>query len=440
MRTLIFSICAQNYVGLAAVLGASVRDHGAATDFRIYVADAIEGGAAAPDCVPAGPALAGIIDPTEFANMAFMYDVTEFCTALKAACFLHAFADGYDRCIYFDPDILLMSDLNRIISELDDCSILMTPHLCRASPDEGPRADRGILSTGVYNLGFLGLRRSAVADLFLRWWHQRLRHQAFSDSHDGLYTDQRWMDLVPSLFPNDDVRVWRHLGCNVAPWNYHERQIELDHDRYMVRVRAPAADERTAAVPLIFLHFSGFDFRQILEGRFDQLNLPDAAVHEDLRPLYALYGSAIRAVAEDLAQHLARPYGFGKFADGTSILSTHRRLFRVWRERHGTAVDPFVTGSGSFHQALKVRRLLGRGGPTEIASDKATIRTIDHPEKLLARARMVFRYLFKMVGRKYFFFLVRGINRLSHVENHYDTFMLDDAEIKSVSDTRTCEQ
>jgi hypothetical protein len=41
----------------------------------------------------------------------------------------------------------------------------------------------------------------------------------------------------------------------------------------------------------------------------------------------------------------------------------------------------------------------------------------------------VFRMLFRTLGRARFFLLVRSLNRLSHVEQHYDTFDLDRASI-----------
>lgn len=430
MKTLVFTICARNYIGLSRVLGESLARHGPDVDFRIYVAD----GTAAEDrgdpaILSAPEALAPFIDPVEFANMAFMYNITEFCTALKAACFMHGFGDGYERCLYMDPDIFVTADVGLITRELDNgAAILLTPHLCLPSPGEGPRPDHGILATGVYNLGFLGLRRNEETTRFLAWWHRRLRNRAFNDHYHALYTDQRWMDFVPSLFRADAVKVWRHLGCNLAPWNYHERQVEPAGDGFTVRPRQPGHPAE-GPVPLVFLHFSGFDFRRILDGRFDQLNLAGAPVHADLLPVYERYGAAIRALAGPVAHYLSAPYAFDRFADGAAVLPSHRRLFRVWRERHGDAADPFATGPGSFHEALRQRGLLGRDAAADLAADKASSRTVERPERLLTAARRVFRLLFRVLGRARFFFLVRSLNRLSHVEQHYDTFRLDDARI-----------
>lgn len=429
--TLVFTICARNYVGLSRVLGRSIAERGEDVDFRIYVAEGLDDELEDETLVSAPRALEPFISPVEFANMAFMYNVTEFCTALKAACFMRGFADGYERCIYMDPDIFLVADVGHITRELDKTAILLTPHLCLPASGEGPRADRGILATGVYNLGFLALRRSDETEGLLRWWHERLRSQAFNDHYNALFTDQRWMDFVPSLFPARAVTIWRHLGCNVAPWNYHERRIVRVEEGFVVSPRGPAVGMDEAGVPLVFLHFSGFDFRRILDGRFDQLNLAGAEVHPDLLPLYDLYGKAIRAAAEEMRHCLALPYGFDRFADGSPVLPSHRRLFRIWRERHGDAIDPFAAGPGTFQAALKARGLLGRPGGGDLAADKANARNVADADRLLGRARAIFRLMFRFLGRSRFFFLIRSLNKFSHVEQHYDTFRFDQAVIKT---------
>jgi hypothetical protein len=430
MSTLFFTICAKNYIGLAKVLGSSVAWHGREVDFRIYVADGCGPGWPADDpiIVSARDSLEAHIEPVEYSNMSLMYNVTEFCTALKAACFMRGFADGYEKCVYLDPDTFLTASVEHIERELDSSAILITPHLCLPVDTEGPRADHGILATGVYNLGFLGLRRGSETDCFLSWWHTRLRRQAFNDHYHALYTDQRWIDFVPSLFSADAVKVWRHLGCNVAPWNYHEREISRRGEELIVkprdgRIRNGRIDQ------LVFLHFSGFDFRKIANGDFTQLNLPGTEAYEDLQTVYALYAEAISKHSDEFANYLSFPYEFERFVDGTPILPSHRRLFRVWVERNGLAADPFGVGGRSFHAALAKRALLSKSYGADLAMEKATARSISQPGRLLAWARMGLRLLFRVVGRARFFFLIRSLNRLSQVEQHYDTFRLEEADV-----------
>lgn len=433
MTTVIFTICARNYIGLADVLRRSVVEHSRGVDFRVYVVDQAPGDQVCDASIlSARHVLSDLIPAHEYDNMAFMYDVTEFCTSIKAACFQHAFGDGYDSCIYMDPDIFLVADVDHILTALDGRNLLITPHLCVASAQQGPRRDSGILATGVYNLGFLALAAGEVTRSFLAWWHERLRSQAFNDHYSALYTDQRWIDFVPSLFPEGSVRIWRHLGCNVAPWNYHERRVAQRGDGFDITPRSPSATLVHAAVPLIFLHFSGFDFRRMLDGTFDQVNLADATVFPDLIPIYDRYGAAIRASADEMARYLALPYGYATFADGTAVLPSHRRLFRVWRERHGDAADPFGVGPGSLYHALKTRSLLGQSDGQALAADKATARTLRDADGLLRHALRFFSLLYRVLGRSRFMLLVRSLNRLSRIEQHYDTFGMDDAAITPV--------
>ncbi|MBW6526748.1 hypothetical protein KZ813_07855 [Sphingomonas sp. RHCKR7] len=433
MTAVIFTICAQNYIGLANVLRRSVVEHSRGVDFRVYVVDEAPGDLVRDTSIlSARQVLSGLIPPHEYDNMAFMYDVTEFCTSIKAACFQHAFGDGYESCIYMDPDIFLVADVEHILTALDGRDILITPHLCVASAQQGPRRDAGILATGVYNLGFIALAAGEVARSFLRWWHERLRSQAFNDHYSALYTDQRWIDFVPSLFPEKSVQVWRHLGCNVAPWNYHERRVTQRGEGFEIVPRSTSATLVDAAVPLIFLHFSGFDFRRILDGTFDQLNLADATVFPDVTPIYNRYGAAIRANAGEMVHYLALPYGYATFADGTAVLPSHRRLFRVWRERHGDAVDPFGVGPDSLYHALKTRKLLGQRDGQALAADKATARTLPNADGLLRHAQRLFNLLYRLLGRSRFILLIRSLNRLSRIEQHYDTFGMDDAAITPV--------
>lgn len=430
MRTVVFTICARNYMGLAHVLRRSVKRFHPELDFRIYVADGLEDGEEVEGEVLSGPiALRGILSATEYANMALMYNVTEFCTSLKAACFINSFADGFDKCLYMDPDVFVVHPLDEIMDALEDCSILMTPHICQPRLDEGPRSDRGILATGAYNLGFLGLRATADTDQFLGWWHERLRKQAFNDHHQALYTDQRWFDFVPSLFPAAAVKVWRHLGCNVAPWNFHERYISVSGDKFAVTPRPMnVVSGLQEQVPLLFLHFSGFNFRSIIDGHFQQLNLITAEAYEDLVPLYQLYSEAVQIDANAMRAYLERPYYFDRFVDGSPILPSQRRFFRAWRERHGDALDPFGTGVGTFHAALSSRGL-GASSKLDIAADKATASNTHHSRLLMTWAYRIFRGMFWVLGRSRFFILIRGLNLFTNFEQHYRTFNWDDADI-----------
>src|SRR5205807_1871850 len=81
---------------------------------------------------------------------------------------------------------------------------------------------------------------------FLRWWEERLEDDCRIDVAHGLFTDQKWIDLVPGLFPS--TAILRDPAYNVAFWNMHERQITREGDGYRVNGR-----------PAAFFHISGFN-------------------------------------------------------------------------------------------------------------------------------------------------------------------------------------
>jgi hypothetical protein len=80
----IFTICAKNYIGLAQALEKSVQQYNDNVDFYIVVADELDTGKEPP--VADNVLIAKSVLPIEenlWTNMAFKYNLTEFCTAIK---------------------------------------------------------------------------------------------------------------------------------------------------------------------------------------------------------------------------------------------------------------------------------------------------------------------------------------------------------------------
>lgn len=278
----------------------------------------------------------GRLPVPEFASMSFKYGVVEFNTAVKPF-LLSLLLDQYGEreVAYFDPDILVMRRLDELRAALATSSIVLTPHITRPIPDDGlTPSEPDIMVSGAYNLGFIGLRDTEETRRFLTWWGRRLEDGCRIDVARGLFTDQKWIDLVPGLFPG--TRILRHPGYNVAFWNLHEREIERMDDGYRVN-GAPAA----------FFHISGFD-----------PDRPDLVSKHQTRTRVEP-GSGLAALLEDYAARLARhgwreareeEYGYSRFADGMRVHALLRRLYLdldpAERRRLG---DPFrELGSGGF--------------------------------------------------------------------------------------------
>jgi hypothetical protein len=173
------------------------------------------------------------------------YRASELCFAAKPWAIAEMFRRGYDRVLYFDTDIVAYSTLAPVIGALDRAAILLTPHRIEAR-ERDTRSELVVLQAGVYNAGFIALRRSDAATAFLSWWQRKLEHDCVVDIARGLCGDQRFVDLVPAQF--DDVAIVREPGWNVGAWNLDERTLALAADGYTANGR-----------PLVFFHFSGHE-------------------------------------------------------------------------------------------------------------------------------------------------------------------------------------
>lgn len=240
------TIISRNYLSYARILASSWQQHEPGRRFYLLVVDGL------PDGTDAGPGVR-VLAPEElglssFDEMRRKYDVTELSTAVKPS-LLSLLLERYgeEAVVYFDPDILILRPLDELWEALAAASVVLTPHLVGPIPQDGRKpAELDILLAGAYNLGFVAVRGSEETRGFLAWWSERLRDGCRIDHARGMFVDQRWIDLVPGLFPS--TVLLRDETYNVAYWNLHSRPLERRGDRFFVQGR-----------PVAFFHFSGFD-------------------------------------------------------------------------------------------------------------------------------------------------------------------------------------
>ena len=245
---LAFSVCsiaAKNYLPTVCLLAESFRRHHPEIPVTVLVVDGDPtdplGGlpfeVLLPDALP--------VDRERFGQMATYYDVTELSTALKPSLLEFLLVRGADAVMYLDPDIEVFQPLDQLFALALEREIVLTPHVTRPVPRDGlVTSEESFLTCGQFNLGFVSV--SAAAGPFLDYWSERTRLFAVKDIAAGYFTDQRWVDAVPSLFEHVVVR---DTTCNVAYWNLHERQLEVDeHGLWTVE-----------GEPLKFFHYSGHD-------------------------------------------------------------------------------------------------------------------------------------------------------------------------------------
>lgn len=337
MRLVAGTIIAKNYVSYARVWARSFLAQHPGARVTVLLADRNDG-----YLDPAGEPFdlleAESLGIPEFRRMAFRYDVMELSTAVKPAFLQRLFETGNeDVALYFDPDILVLGPVTSALEALQTSNVALTPHALSPIPVDGRRpSEAAFLVSGAYNLGFVGLHRSAESTRLLMWWRDRLVRGGASAPEKGLFTDQKWIDLVPAFFAG--VEIVRDPCLNVAYWNLHERgEIRLAAGRYLVGAR-----------PISFFHFSGF-----LPTRPNLLSK-----HQDRYRLEEL-SRATRALFEEYAQAIGQegyhataglPYAYGAFADGEPINRTWRATYSDAEKLGLSWGDPFQVGPGSFRE------------------------------------------------------------------------------------------
>ena len=326
-QTAVFTICSRNYLALARTLLQSVRNvHPDWSPFLLLV-DEVEGGFD-PASEPAEVILASDLDIPEPKKFFFRYNTLEANTAVKPWMFDYLFAKrGVRRAIYLDPDIRVYRPLAEVERLMDEGALMvLTPHLLKRVDDDHYPNETHMLQSGAYNLGFLAVADKPMRLAFLAWWKARLERLCVSSVAEGLFVDQKWMDLAPSFF--EGIRILRDEGYNVAYWNLAARPISRRPDGWW-------AGER----PLVFFHFSGLPIDQ-------PANLSRYQNRHVLRPGEPAMTLVLDCLAEwrrnGLDQTRALPYAYACFADGQRIPDFVRRAYRGDLElRRKLGADPF---------------------------------------------------------------------------------------------------
>ena len=221
----VFTSITANYLPKASALAHSVKRVHPEAVFHVVLCDEM------PECSAATTApfdsIINVRDlPIEnLRSWIFKHRLVELCTAVKGTAFQYIAArHGAERIYYFDPDILVLNRLDGLERMLDQHSILLTPHLCVPETDIQAVLDNEhcCLMHGVYNLGFLAVKMTGQGRQFIDWWAERLRSFCYDEVENGLFTDQRWVDLAPAFF--DDIAIVREPQYNVATWNLTHRR------------------------------------------------------------------------------------------------------------------------------------------------------------------------------------------------------------------------
>lgn len=316
----------------------------------------------------------------------FEHDLVELATAIKPFALKKLLRkEGCEKVLYIDPDIVLFSRLDEILLELDNADIALTPH--QTEPDISLQAiinnEICSLKHGIYNLGFLGVSATKEGMRFAQWWSDRTYHFCRDDIPNGLFTDQRWIDLVPAFFEN--VAIIRSSRFNVAPWNLTNRTLSID--------LATPSTYLVNGQPLGFYHFTGFD-----SGAHRIMSEINSSNNEVVKKLVDWYADELSILANDKLSHTVWAYGF--FSNGEKVKREQRLLFRSSSDLKAKYENPYDANiSDSF---LNYWNLNGAG-----ASNLQNLSMKKHAPLIVFLILKVFTVIKKMIVnrsyRKYIF-------------------------------------
>jgi hypothetical protein len=277
------TVITKSHLAYARVLAASLREHHPELPLLVVLADEPEGRfdpAAEPyDLV----ALADIGIP---GLDAILPSATPFevATLAKPFALAHALDRGHGAALFLDPDTLVTGDLLELLDRTRRHAAVLTPHLLAPlTTRDRARRDLNIIVSGAYNAGVVGARDRA----FLRWWQARVLADCRHGPDEGVFYDQRWLDLAPGLF--DDVHIHRDPAVNVGHWDLPERLHGM-------------------SAPPRLVHFSGFDptTPEVLSWHAGRLAVGEP--HE-LAPLAVRYAEALESAGH--REIRTWPYAYG---------------------------------------------------------------------------------------------------------------------------------
>lgn len=262
----------------------------------------------------------------DFDAFVFRYDILELNTALKPYVFRWLRKrHSSEALVYLDPDIDVLAPLSSVEDALAQGALaVLTPHLNAPMTDGGHPGELAILGSGTYNLGFVAIGAHPAADALIHWWADKLEFGCVADPAAGLFTDQKWMDLVPGLFP--DVRILRDDGCNLAYWNLAQRAVAQRDGHWYANDR-----------PLAFVHYSGVDVdRPQLFSRHQ-----DRYRAGNIGALRSLYDDYLRRLASNgHHEYRHKPYAFAVFPDGEHIGRPMRAVYRQYFDKSCPQYEP----------------------------------------------------------------------------------------------------
>jgi hypothetical protein len=142
-----------------------------------------------------------------------------------------------DLLTYVDADIAFFSSSEPALREMADASIAIVEH-------RYPARLAALATHGRFNVGWLAFRRDEQGRAAIERWRAQCIEWCYDRVEPTRFADQKYLDEWPARF--DRLRVMRHRGVNVAPWNLDGEPVSPEGSGVAI-----------AGDPLVCFHFHG---------------------------------------------------------------------------------------------------------------------------------------------------------------------------------------
>jgi hypothetical protein len=338
--------CANNRFAQTVLSIQSFKRYHPNAQFLIVLADIAADKQKMLSFLPEGSQIIEIKDLNipHFDSFVFQYSVYEVCCAAK--CFGIQYAMEHfapEKIIYADSDLYFFSPLTEALEVLNDSSIILTPERLTPTQPYDRLRESFLLKLSTFNGGFFGVNKNNPESQWLvKWMQERMMQDARLDVMEGYFTDQKWLDIIPSIA--QQYTIIRHQGYNVPNLHITDRHCNFED--------TPPSVE---GMPIRFIHLAALDLPNRMlrfNHKRNQISSKSESIPSNHFPENAYFEAVQKILDIPGMIPLDAPHAYSFFADGESIHYRHRRYFRNITPWPYLPKNPFSFTRSGFERAI----------------------------------------------------------------------------------------
>jgi hypothetical protein len=284
------TIITANYFPKALALFKSIAQFDPGMQLQVLVADnePVAGNFAVPGGIRIIPVknLAGYGLVNDLYRKYAHIEMDFFRWSMKPVFITWLLENGFDKVLYMDCDMFFFNDYKFLFDELDNSSVLLTPHWENSNPLVDKDSFFTLFTNGFFPAGFIGVNKAGLPAM--KWWANACHFMMGSHINYGIHDDQKYLDIFPVKF--EHTKIIRHRGCNVGAWNYEEcRRVNVNGEVMI-----------NGQFPVIFIHFDGMMIKGIMRGH-DNLLAPHL---ERYKKVFGESGAKLPDFIEEINTHI----------------------------------------------------------------------------------------------------------------------------------------